>query len=336
MYQLEAPSLAVSTRQGIINEFWGDNIPSVPKSIQDDCYFEYLENQCRLARQNDHANQICTLRNICDIVSYCKEGKTREAIKADLSLKFGDSGKELKPHMDAVIDLAVRLWLMVHVGKLPRGVTGQSTLVWREGSLRAVINEQFQHQLILTDSVKFEKVFNLRNVERIADVKIQWTPNLIDHLKFNEDGKKPVLNVFHHATFLRYHEKSTIFPPGLVSETLRTLALLLPSHDKATRKWFAPYLTKLRIDPSALTCGQLKLEDRQIDHFKFWHDKLVVLKQYFDDSQPRTIKQWWFDDRKRVQWFWVAIVLVVCTVLFGIIQCLEGGWQIYKAYYPSA
>jgi hypothetical protein len=38
-------------------------------------------------------------------------------------------------------------------------------------------------------------------------VKIQWTPNLIDHLKFNEDGKKPVLNVFHHATFLNYHKK---------------------------------------------------------------------------------------------------------------------------------
>jgi hypothetical protein len=27
--------------------------------------------------------------------------------------------------------------------------------------------------------------------------------------------------------------------------------------------------------------------------------------------------------------------LVVATVLFGVIQCFEGGWQIYKAYYPS-
>jgi hypothetical protein len=32
----------------------------------------------------------------------------------------------------------------------------------------------------------------------------------------------------------------------------------------------------------------------------------------------------------------VAIVLVVCTVLFGIIQCIEGGWQIFKAYHPSS
>jgi hypothetical protein len=207
MYQLEAPSLALSTRQEIIDEFWGGDTPSVSKSTRDDCYFEYLENQCRLARQYDHTPQLCTLRNICDIVHYCKEGKTQDVIKENLSLKVGNSSKELKPFIDNAIDLAVRLWLMVHVGKLPRGVTGQSTLIWEQGSLRAAINEQFQHQLILTDSVKFEKVFNLRNVERIADVKIQWTPNLTDHLKFNEDAKKPVLNVFHHATFLKYHEK---------------------------------------------------------------------------------------------------------------------------------
>ena len=71
---------------------------------------------------------------------------------------------------------------------------------------------------------------------------------------------------------------SKVFPEGLISETLRTLALLLPTHDSATRKWFLPHLTKFRLDPAALTCGQLKLEDRQIDHFKFWHDRLVVLK----------------------------------------------------------
>jgi hypothetical protein len=89
------------------------------------------------------------------------------------------------------------------------------------------------------------------------------------------------------------------------------------------------------LDPSVISCGQLKLEDRQIDHFKYWHDRLVILKQYFDDSELRNIKQWCFDDRKRAQWFWVAIALVFCTVLFGVVQCVEREWQIWKAYYPS-
>lgn len=124
-----------------------------------------------------------------------------------------------------------------------------------------------------------------------------------------------------------------MYPPGLIEETCRTLALLLPTHDRACSRWFRKQQSKIQLDHTAMTCGQLKLEERQIVRFKYWHDRLVVVKQFFDESQPRTIKQWWFDDRKRVQWFWVAIVLVVCTILFGMIQCLEGGWQIWKAYH---
>jgi len=96
---------------------------------------------------------------------------------------------------------------MVHMGKVRRGVTGQTALTWREGGLKEVLRNHFQHQVILTDSVKFERVFNARNIDRIADVTIQWTPNLVDHLRFIEDGKKPVLNIFHCATFLKYHEE---------------------------------------------------------------------------------------------------------------------------------
>jgi len=116
---------------------------------------------------------------------------------------------------------------------------------------------------------------------------------------------------------------------------LNTLALLLPEYDQETSHWFQKKQAELGLDPKAVRCGQLKTEDRQIDRFKFWHDRLIVIKQFFDELEPRTIKQWWFDDRKRVQWFWVAIVVVVCTILFGFIQCIEGGWQIYKAYSPN-
>ncbi|KAH7310192.1 hypothetical protein BKA65DRAFT_414092 [Rhexocercosporidium sp. MPI-PUGE-AT-0058] len=233
------------------------------------------------------------------------------------------------------IDMTVSLWLMVHVGIVQRGVTGQTALLWREGCLKDCVAAHFQYQRVLTDRVKFERVFNARNIDRIAGVSIRWTPNLVDHLKFIEDGKKPVLHVFHHAAFLNYHQDGEFFPPGFIDETLRTLKLLLPTHDRDSRKWFRKQHTKLRLDVNAMNCGQLKLEDRQIDHFDFWHDRLIVLKQFFDDSSPRTIKQWWFDDRKRVQWFWVAILLVVLTLFFGFIQCIEGGWQIWKSYHPT-
>ena len=126
-----------------------------------------------------------------------------------------------------------------------------------------------------------------------------------------------------------------MYPPLFIIETLSTLALLLPTHDKSTRKWFRKQLAKYQLDANLIEIGQLNLHERQIVHFKYWHDRLIVLKQYFDESKPRTFKQWWYDDRKRVQWFWVAIVLVVSTLLFGVVQSIEGGWQVWKAYHPT-
>jgi hypothetical protein len=129
---------------------------------------------------------------------------------------------------------------------------------------------------------------------------------------------------------------SYIFPKGLLEETLRTLALLLPQHDPCTGKWYRKYGNELSLDSSAVKCGQLNSEDRQIEKFSFWHDRLVILKQVFDDAEPSTVKQWWRDRRKRVQWytFWVAALVLALTILFGLAQCIEGGLQAWKAFHP--
>jgi ABC-type Fe3+ transport system permease subunit len=53
---------------------------------------------------------------------------------------------------------------------------------------------------------------------------------------------------------------------------------------------------------------------------------MVILKQAFDDSEPRTVSQWWYDDRKRVQWytFWVAALVLILTIVFGVTQTASG------------
>jgi hypothetical protein len=126
-----------------------------------------------------------------------------------------------------------------------------------------------------------------------------------------------------------------VCPPGLLEETLLTLALLLPQHDAATTKWYQKHQRKLGLDITAAKCGQLSSEDRQIKRFRYWHDRLVILKQVFDDTEPSTVKQWWRDRRKRVQWytFWVAAMVLALTVRFGLVQCVEGGLQVWKTYY---
>lgn len=84
-------------------------------------------------------------------------------------------------------------------------------------------------------------------------------------------------------------------------------------------------------------CKTLPASERQIDHFHFWRDRLVILKQAYDEATPRALPQWWYDRRNGPQWytFWTAIVVLVLTVFFGLIQSIEGAIQVYKAYHPS-
>jgi len=115
--------------------------------------------------------------------------------------------------------------------------------------------------------------------------------------------------------------------------------LLLPEHDREVQQWFEKEQMKQQkrqklLDSLARECGQLKVEERQIENFEYWHDRLVILKQVFDETEPSNIKQWWHDRRKRVQWytFWVAAVVLGLTIFFGLVQSVEGALQVYLGF----
>jgi hypothetical protein len=130
---------------------------------------------------------------------------------------------------------------------------------------------------------------------------------------------------------------SPLFPDGLIEETLQTLRLLFPGTDSDAKKWFRKISSSQKLDSCAIKCGRLRAEERHIDKFKFWRDRLIILKQLFDENEPSTLSQWWCDRRKRVQWytFWVAALVLALTVFFGLVQSVEGALQVYKAYNPA-
>lgn len=126
-----------------------------------------------------------------------------------------------------------------------------------------------------------------------------------------------------------------LFPPGSIEETLRTLALLFPQNDDKTRRWVTGQnKSDYRIDPAITSCGSLRAQDRRFEKFFVWHDRLIVLKQAFDDSRPQSLGQWWRDRRNGVQWytFWIALWVFIFTIFFGVVQCVEGGLQVYLSY----
>lgn len=183
MYDQETPSLSPASRRAVIEPFWGDIRTTDARGnvSENDAYFEYFETQCRLVHQLAHpVYRVCTQGNIHEVVRQLKAGADRETIKADLHTKTKRPSENNDTSLNQIIELAVRLWLMVHTGDVQRGVTGQTALFWREGCLKDGVAAHFQHQRILTDMVKFEKLFHARNIERIAGVTIRWTPNLVD------------------------------------------------------------------------------------------------------------------------------------------------------------
>ena len=236
-----------------------------------------------------------------------------------------------------MIDLALRLWLMIPIGCFRQISVPGSELEWRQGSLYDGIAAQFAKSSLVKESVSLGKVFNARNLDRIGGLRIIWTNNLIDHLRMHDDDTR--VSIFHHATFLIYQKqmRNRIFPSGLMEETLQTLALPLPCHDTKVKKWYRSQNLRFALDENAIKNPPLKTEDRQLDKFEFWHDRLAILKDVFDDAEPSTIVQWWQDRRRRVQWytFWVAVLVLILTILFGVIQSIEGGMQVYKTYHPS-
>jgi hypothetical protein len=96
---------------------------------------------------------------------------------------------------------------------------------------------------------------------------------------------------------------NALLPEGLAEETLQTLALLFPSSDGETKKWFSRLSVYGGLDKRIVQCGRLTTDHRQIDKFRFWRDRLVILKQVFDEAQPKSLLQWWHDRRNGVQWY---------------------------------
>ena len=188
------------------------------------------------------------------------------------------------------------------------------------------MDKTFSSRYNSTDLVKIPQSFTAAHLEQIAGIKVIWTSNLAGHLLLKDDDTK--LMLFHQVSILQIHKKSptTLLPKDLVDETIRSISLLIPPVLGEPNPWFQQQRKKSQIDVQAGVCERLNSSERQIGKVEYWRDRLVPLKRTFDDAEPRNISQLWWDDRKKTQWFtfWVAVLVFVMTVFFGIVQSVAG------------
>jgi len=336
--------LSELTKSVIISHFWGcaansttgQRLGSPNVGAMDlDVYWAYYTKECANAL-HDSGRHVATRTHadILDCVAKLRTDMRRDHIKSALRSKLTSHHANEDEMLENSVDLAASLLLIANFGCRSYGFSGQSSVRWTKGSLREFLQRYFEPERKLGESVKLEKIFKASNLDRIAGLEIVWTDNLADHLRLTDDDKR--VHIFHHASFLEVQREGAenVLPEGLAEETLRTLALLCPASDHETRQWISGLPDHGRLDKRVNQCGRLKTDSRRIDRFAFWRDRLVMLKQAFDEAQPKTMRQWWYDSRNGVQWytFWVAVMVLVLTVVFGLVQSIEGALQVYASF----
>ncbi|KAF2117069.1 hypothetical protein BDV96DRAFT_571493 [Lophiotrema nucula] len=165
-----------------------------------------------------------------------------------------------------------------------------------------------------------------------------WTDNLSDHLRLDNGDRR--VRLFWHTQWLQSYpndEPHSHLPPGLAVETLQTLVLLFPDSEKDTRKFCREEGIIGRMHHWIGEENFLGNELLNLNHYKYWQNRLAYLKEAFDHSSSGTVKWLWRDKRNPDRWFnsWIAIAAVALIVFFGLVQSIEGAIQVYEAYHPT-
>ncbi|KAK4198528.1 hypothetical protein QBC40DRAFT_156709, partial [Triangularia verruculosa] len=150
------------------------------------------------------------------------------------------------------------------------------------------------------EAIKLPNSFDAWAVENLGGIMVGFTDNLADHLRLVRNGGAVL--IFHHVSLLQFldGQASGLLPPPLIKEALQTLSLLFPKTEfgsflgmssgkakwpkAAIRTWEgSPSSGGAKVDPNIFRCAPLPMYGRRIESYRYWRDRLVLLKQRCDE-----------------------------------------------------
>ena len=311
-----------------------------------DSFFTRYDLMCKLAVNANREIETFSHWQLAEVINYMKKScyyrrVVIEEITQDGSFSWDGELRDTNV-VETLVDLAAGVWSMLSIGSFPGDVSYDEPVFWEDNERFWEENERFSPMMTKTENCLIDRLFSTRyeseemvklpqsftaaHLEQIGGIEVIWTSNLADHLLLKDDDTK--LMLFHQVSILSLHKTSTTspLPKALIEETLRSISLLIPPILGERNPWFVQQRKKHNIDAHAGLCDRLNSSQRQIEKFLYWRDRLVLLKRTFDDAEPRNISQLWWDDRKKTQWFtfWVAVLVFIMTVFFGVIQSVAG------------
>ena len=332
-FRLSQPLQSLTLRAYFVNDVFDVELDPVGIQLRDngfEAFFSRYATLCSLASNTHRAIENITHWQLAEVIKSIKapEQSSCERLQliqlfCNIPLLIRDNSLPGEELAEILLDLAVDVWSMLSIAKFPGDISYDEPVHWDDNeSLNDIVRKYVPHKTESQDIVKLPQTFTAAYLERIGGIEVIWTSNLADHLLLKDDDTKLVL--FHQVSILRLHEgqPNGLFPEGLVEETVRTISLLLPPVLGERNPWFRQQQRMHKIDAQAGSCSRLNSSQRQIKNFVFWRDRLVLLKRTFDEAEPRSISQLWWDDRRKTQWFtfWVAVLVFILTLLFGTVQ----------------
>jgi hypothetical protein len=144
---------------------------------------------------------------LLDVLQMIRCGLHKHEIIATLQNRMS-CGPDCVRSIGVSVDRVASLLVMVDIGDNYEAGCGTRThlMPWTHGSLRDNISDYFQGEVDLSEmGIRLGPAFTMKNLVKIAGLRISWTANLADHLRL--DSERNVMHVFHHVTFLECQRK---------------------------------------------------------------------------------------------------------------------------------
>ncbi|KAF9893675.1 hypothetical protein FE257_009843 [Aspergillus nanangensis] len=329
--------LSWDTKRALIRGFWPPKDPSLDEDCEIDnfaSYFRFFRSECDPVNQPTHVAHC--YHDLLYIHSVIRSNPT--AALSELKEIFSQKGQLGNDSIKLAtsIELVVRLWLTINVRNImptsPFAV--QNVLAWPDNiSLSEVIRRWVSYsQMNFQSSVfdpaqQFSPFLNIYDMVQTSGLRIIWTDDLASHLLLVGS----VLYLYPHVTLLERLRDSPDFslPHDLIQETLATFGLLLPIANRHCTNWLCAEMDKHGLDRNIVYRTGVS---RSVADYAHWQSRLLIIAEWYDRSRPATLRQWWHDRRDTDQWwgFWLIVVGIFLTVVFGFIQAVTGIIQVTR------
>lgn len=212
----DAPTAVLddSTKRDLIKALWPRQ-PTTASTLLHiheldwSAYFDYYSQECeQWCHSNGDYVSVRTHQDILTIAQRIANLEKKEDLRASCRPQFQSPrpASQEDNMVEASINLATRLLVMLDIGKVPYAYSGRIPLDWKSDTLQKFVKVYFTGPTRRnTDNFKLDKIFIAHNFGRFAGLEIEWTDNLADHLLLVDDDQK--VRLFHHVSFLTWQQR---------------------------------------------------------------------------------------------------------------------------------